>query len=778
MTVTNPVYPSVTLIAYIGSTPAWTNITSDTVGDIGANWGISGASENDRIADTGELRFTLDNSTGKYTPFHTSAITGWGKGTPIYFYITYENLTYYRFRGWVESIDIDTGQYGRRYVNVTVVDWMDTAAELPLSGLTLELNKTADQALTSIVLKIPRPPLRSLFDVGETTYPVVFDTLDGKTRAYKEMAKIALSEMGYIYLRRERAASPEILVFENATHRNGLSTLSQVAYGAESAGILLKEDGDALLTESGNTLVLDGDMHDALFDNTMMGMEITYGQDLFNSVKMRVYPKRTDGTAQILYSLNSAMQLAPAGMPNEFHVTYRDPEGGNARVTGINMISPAGTVDYQMWTNSDGTGTDLTSQLTVAATYEADGVNYAVQNTGGTTAYMTKLQARGYGIYAYNPLEYIAEDSASQTANGEYEQVIDQKYQITMDKARVSGDAVLDQYKNPRTVVNSVTFNANSSSELMLSFLNLDVGDLIRLKEAQSAVDGWYWIQSVQFVCKPGGVIYFTWGLKEHNSLLSGALELVQFEPQSGTTGAIQFGYLPRASNLSQRSYSAWIYKSNPGTYIFSAPYSDYAGVALGASNNFVHPQGTIPAGYASFYYRQLYTGPNVLVALSDILAANKNLIPLNSWCHLVVTVDHATDPRAYPLCYINGTYSPLYIDAFPSSPNVPGDEGGGAFTIGNINGEVEDYSSPFGGALKDLRLYNRILSPAEVLALYQAGIGGGTTDGLVFHGPCVYKSRRANFDNKIITASDMLVDNAYGAVGIPIANVKTVLLT
>jgi len=771
MPVTNPVYPvNIVIEAYIGSPLAWVDITADWAGDLTSEWGIHGATEIDRIADTGELRFALNNATGKYSPHHTSAVAGWGKGTLVTLYVTYDGLSYSRFYGAVESIDIDTGAYGRRFVSVTVVDWMDYAAEFPLDGVTLLTNKTADQAITSLIGNLPRAPLETSYDVGETTYPVVFDTLDGKTRAYKELAKIALSEMGYIYLRHNQAGY-ERLVFENAAHRNGLSALSEFPHGATTAGNILLETGDALLAENGNNLVLDGDMQNAVFDNSMMGLDVTYGQDIFNTVKMRVYPKRTDTSAQVLFSLNSPMLLAPSGVPQTFSVSFKDPTGGNARVTGINMIAPVATTDYQMFANEDGTGTDLTANLVVSVVYEADGATYTVSNNSATTSgYITLLQARGYGIYAFNPIEYMVENTASQQANGEIEQVIDQKYQTTLDKAMPAGNVVLDRYKEPRTVVNSATFNANSSDYLMMAFLNLDVGDLIHLKESQSATDCWYWIQSVKFVIKPGGVIYFTWGLKEHFSLASGGLKLAVFEPllvnsPTEPKSGLNYSNQPRLSGLPRRTITFWVkriaHPENVGGH--------YALVfGLNSRNHGIWCTGFAKPGFT--VYKAVAAGWDSDTSLADQYV----------WNFISISHDFIDALDASPVMYLNSVLTTCTQNpSFPGTGSV-NSEDGVSLVLGNRVWDSSDYVAQFPGQLKDIRIYNRVLTQAEITAMYNAGAGcAGAENGLIFQGPCVYASREADYGGANITANDMLIDNVYGAVGTPMipTNIKVTVI-
>ena len=49
----------------------------------------------------------------------------------------------------------------------------------------------------------------------------------------------------------------------------------------------------------------------------------------------------------------------------------------------------------------------------------------------------------------------------------------------------------------------------------MLAFLYFDVGNLIRVVDTKHNIDQQFFIQSVKFTIKQGGVILVTWGLVE-----------------------------------------------------------------------------------------------------------------------------------------------------------------------------------------------------------------------------------------------------------------------
>jgi len=772
-------YVTPVVYALIGSPLTWTNITSDVIGTIAAEWGIQGSTPIDRIADTGTLTFTLNNATGKYSPDHAAALAGWRKGAFISLYLNYEAAGNNKFFGQVETLDISSGIYGKRTVTVTVVDWLDHAAEFSLDSLSLAQNKRGDEAISTIVSSMARQPNAQTLDAGNTTFPVIFDTLDGSTRAYSELAKIANSELGYTYLRRDQVYG-ERLIFENSTHRSGLSALSKIPLAAPDSFSLLKEDGDLLLLETADQILIE-ELEDAVFDNSMMNLGVAYGQDLINKVKMEIYPKRQDSSLQILFSLDSPMQLAPSGIDQTFEGSYKDPTGGDARVTGLSMVTPVINTDYKMWTNDDGTGTDITADLVITAVYMADRVIYTVRNNHATlSGYITLLQARGYGIYSFNPIQYVASDTASISAHGEYEQTVEQKYQADLAQGVVAGNTFLDQYKDPRTVINSMTCNANRTGQLMESFLSLDIGDLIHVKETQSAIDRWAWIQNIRFELRPGGLLNYTYGLKEHDSLASGGLSLAEVEPivvtdvNTGPLSGLAFGYQPRVSNLQQRTFTFWaqrvVHPEAASAYqtVF-AINSRHGGIYIDWNN----VTGSDPVTKLLAVTYNKATGNASYTSDTQTAIAN-------NWHFLTVTTDWINELDSNPGMWIDGVSTTCTKSGVYTGTGAAKSETGAPCIIGNRIWEFDDYTNQFPGKIKDVRIYNRVLTQAEITAIYNAGAGVPTvSDGLVFQGPCVYASREDNYAGASITANDKLIDNVYGAVGNPMvpSNIKVTVI-
>lgn len=758
------VYPaSYKIYAYVSA--AWDDITDDVVEEISGGWGSPQTGPLNLLARTGLMRFMLDNSAGAYSPYLGGALAGWGKGTPIKLEIVFDGETYVFYRGVVANIRIKSGTFGGERVLVAVADWMDYAATHPLLSPGIEEDKRGDEVLTTILADMPIAPQATDFAEGVNTFPTVFDMVTTKTKAYSEMSKIAFSEVGYIYLQKDKVYG-ETLVFESAQSRHGLRELTEFPMSHENSGFLLKEDGDYLLKEDGDKIVLDK-VATFVADNVMTKLEVEYGENVINRITNLVYPRRIDAAATtVLFSLAYPMQIG-SGETKTFRGIYTDPEGGGARVSGIEMVAPLINVDYKMFAQSDGGGADLTGDLNVIPVYGTEGVTYDLVSDASVTGWITVLQARGKGIYTYNPVEHAEEDQPSIDEFGYKWKTLHQKYQQDITRGALATASWLDREKQPRTRLNKIHLVANRSAALMTAFLHLDVGNLIHVQEDKTGLDEYEYIQGVEFSIMPGGLIKFAWVVKAMLSLQLG-LSLIACEFDDDSEDALIYGYLPQISGdaVTERSFSAWIYlhsKPDPTAREICAAYTEQDGniFLVGLANG-------VPEGdpVMDFFIDRFEDN-------EGRWRCNVTPIPLNDWTHVLVTYGFTLADD--PVFYQDGISLTVVETITPQGALKS--EVGVNFVIGNrqsLAAAPNPYNHPFDGLIKDVRVYDVKLTQAEATSL---AAGGNVTRGLVFQGPCVRTRELADFEDKTLLSTDRMIDNMYGMVGTPNDEVVTRLI-
>ncbi len=504
-----------------GST--WTDITEDVLGQPSAQGGIFGNSDADRVAGVGTLKFELDNSEantaglrGYYSPGHENCRAGFKSGLPVRMVYKMEGMADTpKWRGTVApgGIQVISGLFGSRRVQVTCYDWLYQANIHRLKLMAYTTDKRGDEALALILANMPVQPASTLFDTGVYTFTSVFDTVREYTTAMNEFQKICMSERGYLYLRHNRV-SDEQLVFEAYGHRDEITALSAVAAPWDECGFLLDEDGEEVLDEDGVEILID-DYVDLDISSSFTDMEVVHGANLANRVNYTVYPKET--FAGTLCKTQARIELGAGETKSGIKLTYRDQDAGGTKVSAAAVTALSSGTDYIMTANQDGSGTDLTSDLAVSYTAGVEGIEFEITNNGATKGYVY-LQARGTGVRIYDKVTKSISNPASELAYGTIELSIDAPYQEDPLAADVFSLTVLAGVMEPCSEMRKVVL-MTSTNMLKSLFLGADIGDKVYLTEQMSGVNEAYFIQGMEWVDLgandgPGTVVKFTWHLK------------------------------------------------------------------------------------------------------------------------------------------------------------------------------------------------------------------------------------------------------------------------
>jgi len=587
------------------TTGVWTDITEDVINkSVKGEYGIRDNGPTDRVASTGRMTFSLNNSesnslgvSGLYSPGRATCRTGFTSGIPVRARFSGVGLTRTKFYGKIapDGIKPAPGIYGERKTEVTVLDWMNQAATHELDLPAYTTNKRIEEIVALIVANMPLAPLSVSYAVGNDTFVSVFDTVKSNTRALSEFQKLALSEYGFIYVQ-PTETSDECLTVEN---RNAKITGVNLTNIPQESGCLQSEDVFCLLQENGDEILLDVG-EPVTFVDTAIKPEISYGKHLANIVTATNYPRRYDTSATVLFEQQSYYTISAGGSITGYKGSYRDPLGAAQQVAGKNMITPvAGTAvfattisfgtpnliidsaaglavfaagatidinctggtgawnngswvvatagagtcaigtaasgnktffaaaagsattitkdpsDYLMNSDSAGTGTNLTANLAVTATYGVSDVEYTLVNSATVDGYITKLQARGLGIYLYDPIDYKVEDTTSKLDNGSQSLTIDMAYQDQAITSKIVTDAELRNLKSPRQELDKWPFMANRNADNMAAFLSVKIGDRLHFTESQTGFNRDRFIDGIEWELIDGIALKCTWKTRE-----------------------------------------------------------------------------------------------------------------------------------------------------------------------------------------------------------------------------------------------------------------------
>jgi hypothetical protein len=416
-------------------------------------------------------------------------------------------------------------------------------------------------------------------------------------------------------------------------------------------------------------------------------------------------------------------------------------------------VTPVATTDYLANSAIDGSGSNLTANLTVTTwTPGTEGFTAVLTNGSASTMYVTRFSPRAIGIYLYNPIDHTATNAASIAEFEAQSMTLHQKYQNTTYTGRVFVDSKVDEYHEPRIVLKSVTFTANKSENAMNAFLFTDIGDLRHIEITELGIEGNYYVQGIEVNMK-GSIIVVKWIVAVALSLLTdcGLSPLAVEFAGGAATDAITFN-TPRVNNLSQRTYTAWI-------YLDAAPAASI--LVMGNSGDLAGAALYVTTDRKLQYYEKTKTGSTLY---TGIWQTPLNSVPTGAWTLVTATRD-AVDLPDEPTVYINGTLQTLTNtsasgDELRNETNTP-------LLIGNVH---STFDRAFDGKIKDARVYNLILSSTEVTALYNSGTPDMSlvTDGLVFQAFAVRDEDLAAYTDATLTSTMLLRENVFGAVGEP----------
>ena len=520
-------YDSIACEFYLNS--VWVDLNQYRLQAAGitGSMGIRSSRPIDRVASTGQLTLVLHNVNNLFTPGHVNCMQGFESGMRFRLRLSYEGRTRTRFYGIVppDGIEIGTTQF-MSVTRVKVLDYMEQFAIHQLDLPTYATDKRLEEVIALILANMPIQPLSVSYGTGKSTFASVFDTLRDKTRAMQEVSKATLSELGYVYVK-QSATSDEILTVESRGSRSG-KTLATVNVKTLSAPgeLRITEDGDTRITEDGDTRITQPlfTSVNAVFDNNYREIGVKHAEAYYNQVDTKAYPRKVDTSDVILFSLERPLEIG-AYQTVTMKGRFRDPNQEAQSVAALSTVTPVSGTDYIFNAAEDESGANLTADLSVTAVYGANGVDYTLENTGAITGYVTQLYARGKGVYIYRPVENMEEDETLVSNDGARTLNMDLPYQDDPLQTIDIATALLAKYKQKYTAVQSLTLIANRNDTYLMpagnyqdfllnAFMDLNVGDKVKVKADSVGIEQDCFIQSIDFTITSGDIITYTYGLQ------------------------------------------------------------------------------------------------------------------------------------------------------------------------------------------------------------------------------------------------------------------------
>lgn len=471
----------------------WTSVYADArQGEISASWGSKGSSPTDRIADTGTLSFTLENSKansgaklGYYSPDNANLRANFGIGTAVRIKVTDGSSTKYK-KYYISGINPEPGVFRGNGCAITAEDYIGKMSSQYASSLTVQTAKTVDEALTTLIATMPVAPDSTSYSTGLEDLPYVFHDVDGRrTTVMNVCQRLLQSDLGYI--------------FSDMNATNG-----------ETLGYQTRQDR-----------ILDASI--ATLSDTMDELELEHvAGNIYNMVTVISHPVNIGAAVEVLYTLQTETEIGP-GKSVSFTARYRDSGVGSQsiRLLDGSQVTPVADTDYKATTTEGGGGNDANASLSISVTWYADAAEVVLTNIGTATIYTggTEIfQLRGKGIRLYDTAEAVVEDSAANLEKyGNSPLRFDLPYQNQTSIAADFANYLFNRWHLPASNVKSSQYLANKSSALETAMLAGVIGAKFTHVETVTGINAEFCINGIEWKIEPGGWCRVQWFLEKQS---------------------------------------------------------------------------------------------------------------------------------------------------------------------------------------------------------------------------------------------------------------------
>lgn len=201
---------------------------------------------------------------------------------------------------------------------------------------------------------------------------------------------------------------------------------------------------------------------------------------VFNIFEARVQ-EYTVAVLAVLWTFSGTAPSIASGGSLELWATYPNPQSANNALAVDAWTTPVASTDYVANAKANGSGVDVTGDVTVAVSKFANAMKMTFTNGGGGTAFLTTLQARGTAVTADDPVLVRRSSTESEGKYGEREFPNPSRFIPDIDEAADWAGYNLSVYKDPHPIV-TVRLFGNRDSGHLSEVLVRDVSDRVTLK--------------------------------------------------------------------------------------------------------------------------------------------------------------------------------------------------------------------------------------------------------------------------------------------------------
>ncbi len=430
------------------------------------------------VASKATCDVTINNVDKTFSPENTSSpLSGYiAPYRPVQIQSVVDNGTpTTHFTGWVETLQPDVNQYGKREVTIKsagpMLYFVDADTD---TDIELQENKLTSEIIETLLQQALFPPALSFATVIDAEG---YNRLDIETWIADYFLDYSIqtgkTQLAYVadnWIQRGGSAS-----------KDGEDTFSvyraiQDVTMAERGRFFFDRDGVATFWNR-HHLPTNKEVQ-AVFDDSMHEMQYTYAglNEFKNEVTVVCYPRTISASDDVLlWSLDKPATITPvtADKPlQELTASFRD--DSDNRIGGKDVT--LGTVEF-----SQGD-----AQVTMEAF--ANRAKLTIVNSGSEDAILSTCEIRGKKITDFGRMEATVTDGVSATLYGKRSLNMNLPSIDNFEFAETIANFEISRRKNPSGKVSQMTLRSltDSSGGIHDSQLNLTIGDRIRIVESQA----------------------------------------------------------------------------------------------------------------------------------------------------------------------------------------------------------------------------------------------------------------------------------------------------
>ena len=411
---------------------------------------------------------TVDNVDGRYAP--ERAMMRLDPFTRVKLRATLNGTTTHLFSGWISHVEPDpAGRTATLHLHGPETALRETRV---LTDLLTDV--APDAVLQTVLDQSPLDRYEQNFRTSATRFAYVGDTWDDGVRASAAIAQVLEAERGRFFS--DRAGR---LVFYDRAYLPNLP------------------------------------VNATAFTDAFEDVDYSYGDLLLNWVRVELRPRALGAAGSTVWTLKSAQAIPPNDC-RTLLVRFRDENGD--RIGATALITPVANTDYTANLAADGSGADMTGDVSVQflSGGSASAVYLQVCNTSAQTVYVQAgLQVRGQPLEQGNPLLVEVRDAASIDAYGPRSLLLNMPYLVTAAEAQSLAEAVVFLRKRPAGVARTLHL---SNRIRFADALTLTLFDQVRVTESSTGHSDDYFIVAEEHTIDQGGVRHrVAWTLEPVN---------------------------------------------------------------------------------------------------------------------------------------------------------------------------------------------------------------------------------------------------------------------